>query len=150
MKKCNKCGATDSGFGKNKYSKDGLQTSCKLCVKDQATKRRRRLDVMLSGIDKRFEKKFRELHKQWDDDGFPPHSKPVVVSNRCMTHMESKSELRTRVRSKVVLLDQLGDVVQTFKSISHASRESGDSRLYIRWSSDNNSRTKGRNQWMIK
>lgn len=34
MKKCTRCGTTSNNFGKNKTKKDGLQSTCKSCVKE--------------------------------------------------------------------------------------------------------------------
>lgn len=146
MKKCNKCKESGVEFSKNKHLADGFSKTCKKCLKEITQERRRRLDVMLKGVEVKFHAKFKELHKQWTNDGFPPHSKPVVVGSKCLTFIESKGVLRSRMRSQVVLV---GDVDLVFYSISQASRETGDSRLYIKWSADNDSCTEGRNLWKI-
>ena len=142
MKKCKRC-KKGSEFSLNKYNDDGLSDVCKQCSKDLTQERRRRLDVMLIGVELYNVEAFSDLHKQWTNDGHPPHMKPVVVNDRCMTKMESKG-LRSRKRTKVVMN---GETV--FNSISEAMRKTGDSRLYIKWSASNDASTEGKNSWKI-
>ena len=145
MKNCKRCKKGDE-FSLNKYNDDGLSDTCKQCSKDITQQRRMRLDVMLIGVELYNVETFSDLHKAWSKAGHPLHLKPVVVNDRCMTKMDSKG-LMSRKRREVVMIGS-PDVV--FNSISEAMRKTGDSRLYIKWSSDNDASTVGRNKWEIK
>jgi hypothetical protein len=143
MKKCKRC-KNGGEFSLNKYKPDGFSDVCKQCSNEITQERRRRLDVMLIGVELYNVEIFSDLHKTWKENGFPPHLKPVVVNDRCMTKMDSKG-LRSRKRTKVVMN---GETV--FNSIAEAVRKTGDSRLYIKWSSDNGAAEDGGNRWEIK
>tara|TARA_R110002167_G_scaffold101354_2_gene264015 strand:+ start:741 stop:1214 length:474 start_codon:yes stop_codon:yes gene_type:complete len=151
MRECSKCHKEkgDDQFSKNRYKVDGLSDRCKVCSSEITQDRRRRLDVMLMNCPKQFVIKFRKLHKQWEGDGHPPHLKPVVVNSQCMTHIESKGIVRKRRIIDVCLVDGDGVVISTFDNLSHAQRETGDSKIYIKWSASSGSRSDGRNGWKI-
>ncbi len=146
MKKCNKCGKKKSDFGINRHNVDGLSDTCKTCVRDHTKERRRKLDVMLRNVDPVHHEQFEKLWKEWSKNGFPPHSKPIIVDDQCVTFMEGKGQ-RKRKGLKVILK---GEKDVEFKSISDASRSTGDSRLYIRWSSLNGIASENRNKWEIR
>jgi hypothetical protein len=148
MKKCNKC-KEGTVFSVNRYKEDGLSDTCKKCSKEITQARRRKLDVMLVGISSQYVIKFKKLHKAWKADGFTPHLKPVIVENKCVTVIESKDLRRSRKRGEVVCVGVDGKESR-FESISHAMRSTGDSRLYIKWSSDTGTNMEGRNLWEIK
>lgn len=150
MKKCKKCNIERNDFTINRYTPDGLHTVCKECTREMTKERRQRLDVMLKKVDLQFHAKFKKLHKKWSETGFPAHSRPVVVNNQVMTYIESKSIARSRKRTKVLLIDKDMNVVMTYNSIFQATQETGDSRQYIKWSSDNNTNIQNRNRWLIK
>jgi hypothetical protein len=145
MKKCKRC-KKGGDFPVSKYSDDGFHHTCKECSKEITQERRRRLDVMLIGVNDYNVDLFSELHAEWMANGFSPYLKPVVVNDRCMTKMESKG-LMSRKGKKVVMC---GDVDVVFDSISKAVKDSGESRLYIKWSIENGAKMEGKSLWKLK
>ena len=149
-KKCKNCKEVRDDFSKNRYSTDGHSSTCKECSKILTQMSRRRLSVMIKRVDKKHHETFSQLHRRWMLDGYPPHLKPLVVNDQVMTKSESKGIVVSRSRTKVEMITADGDVVKTFGSISHAMRETGASRVYIKWSSDNESEIDGRMRWRVK
>ena len=141
MKKCKSC---------NTCVVVGLSVRCKRCSKEITQNRRRRLDVMLKVVDQKHVSEFKKLHKAWTKSGYLFDLKPVVVNDKCMTKKDSKGVVVSRKRNDVVMMTVDGVVVKVFDSITQASKDSGDSRVYIKWSSDNRTGIDGRYRWEIK
>jgi len=152
MKKCNRCmeKKTKKEFSKNKHSSDGMSFYCKSCSAYLTNERRRRLDLLLLKVPVSHHDEFKQLYKDWESNGYPPHSKPVFINGECMTYMKSKSIPRSRTRCILLLLDKKGNTISSFSSVSSAVKATGDTRAYIKWSSDNGESLKNMGLWKIK
>tara|TARA_R110002020_G_scaffold246063_1_gene459823 strand:+ start:560 stop:1018 length:459 start_codon:yes stop_codon:yes gene_type:complete len=151
MKKCITCNKKMSldCFAVNKTSSDGYTSSCKKCLNKRNKERRMSLNYMIKKVDPKFHNHFSLLHQLWKKSGYNKNLKPVIINNQCMTFKTGSTIKKNRFTTLVYLLDENKKNIKTFKSISHATSQTGDSRSYIKWSSLNGLPTKNGNIFKI-
>ena len=129
MKKCSKCGEDkpNSEFHNNKYSIDGLTSSCKECNNKKAKERRNSLE----NLERKFgpSKLLCELYKKWKESNYKKGLKPCLING--VLSVSEKKYL------KVIGICSLTGEKREYDNVNQAYVATGVSPSFIKWACKN-------------